>query len=452
MHKKGYDKKVALKLINQYADQYNRISEENKCIRMQLKDLQSNIAINKQIIETFFSSIPIEQKVNKLLLQYKEENKVLLSSLSNLSNENEKMVKKVKYYEGIINKSITEYRESTDSLKDKIFILENSMIKKQNEITLLNNQIKKMQEEASSKNKMNLDNTFSDEDKKERNEDNQKIEVYVIDPTMSVNLIQGDLTLYKQAYENALMKIKEGSSSLEKSEKIIEQLKNEIYKMQSNSYHSPSYNNKSLHTENMSDDVEEIKLDEILSIASVKKNEIDILAQTNIGLKVLILINKTLSEYKKKLSKCQEDINFLLEKNKKVTSENMTLYKSVLELKKNSYLYKNNTNREQNSNFAENYLNTNISMIGNTSREEKRKKTKKGIQTYFTSNTINTEKVNQSADDISVELTTNEEVVRKNNLTDISGDFLENYNNNIIGEINNPQSIKKKLMKNKSII
>ena len=130
----------------------------------------------------------------------------------------------------------------------------------------------------------------------------------------------------------------------------------------------------------------------------------------------------------------------------------MTLYKSVLELKKNSYLYKNNTNREQNSNFAENYLNTNISMIGNTSREEKRKKTKKGIQTYFTSNTINTEKVNQSADDISVELTTNEEVVRKNNLTDISGDFLENYNNNIIGEINNPQSIKKQLMKNKSII
>ena len=121
----------------------------------------------------------------------------------------------------------------------------------------------------------------------------------------------------------------------------------------------------------------------------------------------------------------------------------MTLYKTVLELKKNSYLYKNNTNREQNSNFAENYLNTNISMIGNTSREEKRKKTKKGIQTYFTSNTINTEKVNQSADDISVELTTNEEVVRKNNLTDISGDFLENYNNNIIGEINNPQSIKK---------
>ena len=452
MHKKGYDKKVALKLINQYADQYNRISEENKCIRMQLKDLQSNIAINKQIIETFFSSIPIEQKVNKLLLQYKEENKVLLSSLSNLSNENEKMVKKVKYYEGIINKSITEYRESTDSLKDKIFILENSMIKKQNEITLLNNQIKKMQEEASAKNKMNLDNTFSDEDKKERNEDNQKIEVYVIDPTMSVNLIQGDLTLYKQAYENALMKIKEGSSSLEKSEKIIEQLKNEIYKMQGNSYHSPSYNNKSPHTENMSDDVEEIKLDEILSIASVKKNEIDILAQTNIGLKVLILINKTLSEYKKKLSKCQADINFLLEKNKKVTSENMTLYKSVLELKKNSYLYKNNTNREQNSNFAESYLNTNISMIGNTSREEKRKKTKKGIQTYFTSNTINTEKVNQSADDISVELTTNEEVVRKNNLTDISGDFLENYNNNIIGEINNPQSIKKKLMKNKSII
>ena len=41
MYKKAYDKKVALKLINQYAEQYNRIAEENKCIRMQLKDLQS---------------------------------------------------------------------------------------------------------------------------------------------------------------------------------------------------------------------------------------------------------------------------------------------------------------------------------------------------------------------------------------------------------------------------
>lgn len=84
-------------------------------------------------------------------------------------------------------------------------------------------------------------------------------------------------------------------------------------------------------------------------------------------------------------------------------------------------------------------------MIGNTSREERRKKTKKGIQTYFASNTINTEKMNQSADDISVELTTNEEVVRKNNLTDISGDFLENYNNNIIGDINNQRSSKKNI-------
>ena len=448
MYKKAYDKKVALKLINQYAEQYNRIAEENKCIRMQLKDLQSNITINKQIIETFFSSIPLEQKVNKLLFQYKEENSVLLKSLENLSTENEKMVKKIKYYEDIINKSIYEYRESTESLKDKIFILENSVIKKENLITSLNNQIRKMQEEENTKNKMNLENTFSDEDKKERNqEENQKIEIYVIDPTTSVNLIQDDLTLYKQAYENALVKLKECSSSLEKSEKIIEQLKNEIYKMQNNSCNSPS--NKSFHTESMNDDSDEIKLDEILSISSITKNEIDILTQTNIGLKVLILINKTMNEYKKKNNKCQIDINFLMEKNKKLTNENMTLYKEVLELKKNIFIYKNNTNKDtnMNMNFTENYLNTNISMIGNTSRDEKSKKPKERMLTYFTSNPINTEKMNQSAGDISVELATNEEVVRKNNLTDISDDFLENYHNNIIGDINNPQVNQNKLIK-----
>ena len=48
MRKKGYDKKVALKLINQYADQYNRVAEENKCIKMQINDLQSNIVINNR--------------------------------------------------------------------------------------------------------------------------------------------------------------------------------------------------------------------------------------------------------------------------------------------------------------------------------------------------------------------------------------------------------------------
>ena len=95
MHKKTFDKKVAMKLLNQYAERYNRISEENKCIRMQMQDLQSNIVINKEIIETFLSSSPSDIKENKLITQYNKEVKNLHESLKHLSTEKEKMLKKV---------------------------------------------------------------------------------------------------------------------------------------------------------------------------------------------------------------------------------------------------------------------------------------------------------------------------------------------------------------------
>ena len=114
MRKKGYDKKVALKLINQYADQYNRVAEENKCIKMQINDLQSNIVINKQIIEAFLLSCPLEEKANQIILKYKEENSNLQKIIKNLSDETTKLFNKIKSYEEIMNKSIFEYRESTD--------------------------------------------------------------------------------------------------------------------------------------------------------------------------------------------------------------------------------------------------------------------------------------------------------------------------------------------------
>lgn len=434
MRKKGYDKKVALKLINQYADQYNRVAEENKCIKMQINDLQSNIVINKQIIETFLLSCPLEEKANQIILKYKEENSNLQKSMKNLSEETTKLFKKIKSYEEIMNKSIFEYREGTDCLNDRIFILENALVKKDNYITSLTNQLTKLKEDIKNENNQE-DNNY--DDSKNRNE------IYIIDPNVSVNLIQDDLMLYKEAYENALMKIKESTTSLEKSEKKVEDLKNELMKFQNYTCSSPSYHSKS-NKEYLSDDESEIKIDNILSLGSISTEEIDILSQTNIGMRILNILNKALGANNNKIKKLQNDVNLLIDKNRKLTNENMILYKSVLELKKNSKFFRNNSHRDSNKyNISDNYLNTNISMIGNTNRDDIKYKNKKKLDNLFNTNLIHSEKANQSADDISVELTSNEEVVRKNNLTDISGDLIETNIGNIYNQMNHKKLVKK---------
>ena len=454
MHKKTFDKKVAMKLLNQYAERYNRISEENKCIRMQMQDLQSNIVINKEIIETFLSSSPSDIKENKLITQYNKEVKNLHESLKHLSTEKEKMLKKVKYYEDIINKSITEYRESTDCLKDRIFVLENVIIKKDNMITSLNNQIIKMKEEEDKKN-IEFNNTFSDEDNDEtkNKEKNEKVtnDIYVIDPTVSVNLIQEDLSLYKQAYENALAKIKETNMTIKRNEKKIDELSNELFHYQ-NKNNSPSYHNTDHHNESIIEDGNDIRLEELLSLTTITKDELDIVSQTNIGMKVLLVLDKALCEKEKKIKQYENDINDLIQKSRKLTNENMILYKSVLDYKKNYELFKNNTNRDYYicANIGDNYVNTNASMVGNVSRDGIRKKSKKGIIKMLSNSNMLSETVNQSAQDATVELTTNEDMIKKNNnLTEISEDYFDynGYHNMI-----NDDKINKTLMKKSNII
>ena len=54
--KRKLDKNLAIKLINQYADNYKRVEEENKCLQKEISDLKSNLNVNKEIIESFFKN------------------------------------------------------------------------------------------------------------------------------------------------------------------------------------------------------------------------------------------------------------------------------------------------------------------------------------------------------------------------------------------------------------
>ena len=227
---KRFDRKSALKLINKYADECNRINEEKKSLELEINDLKANINVNKEIIDKLLNpSLTIDSKSKIILECIEKEKNIIIDRKKQLEIENKNLRKKITYYENIINGEIEINKENIKDLKDKIFILENENKKKENLLFSLNQQLKILRDKELMDKLSN--NSGNDDDDDEDNEDDsdkrndtivnpEKIpkEIYIIDPTESVNIMQEDLILYKKAYENALNKIKEFKTLINKYE------------------------------------------------------------------------------------------------------------------------------------------------------------------------------------------------------------------------------------------
>lgn len=369
--KKTYDKKAAIKLINNYADQYYRISDECKKLTQEVTDLRLNNKISKEIIESFYKTIPMQDKQDIYLTKTREEITLITKMNSKLTKEIQSLRNKTNYYEQIINKSISDYRVSTESLQEKIFILENALIKKDNMILALNNKITKLQE---------ANDSYSND---EENNDHHKNEVYIINPNMSVNLIQDDLMLYKQAYENALQKLKENNNLTEKYENKMNELRSEIVKLQTkvsdrvwengiidlSSDKTKSSKNKSKSNKGIGN---------ISTIQTISKEDIEHLMQDEIGLKVMTIVNKCIEDKNIEIDYLRNELKEQSIQYKKLNEENKSLLKTIMEYRPNSHVAKSNYNGNNSTksnnkdSYADSYLNTNISMIGNTSEDKKR--------------------------------------------------------------------------------
>ena len=398
---KRYDRKVALKLINKYADECNRIEEEKNSLQLEVNDLRANIIVNKEIIDKLFNpNLSNDEKSKELILNLKKEINILTQRIEQLNKENSNLRLKVSSYEKIINSDIEEYRESTNELNDKIFILENENQKKENIIMSLNKQLYKMRE----KDAIDIKNEDEEGNEEENEEDSEEKvinslppnEIYIIDPSISVNLIQDDLMLYKKAYENALNKIREASGMIDKYENKIDELKSELYKYQKVSINKNNniYNKNSLN-EDLSLDTNDnstFVFDEIINIPKIDNDNLENLCQNKNAVKLLIIINKYIKKLNEKINQLKKELFEM--KNKLIieNSENMALYKTVIELKTKSSIYQSFSQRNIKPNFNDNYLNTDISLIENVDIPHKRKNKKKN--TYSN----NEEKLNLSAE------------------------------------------------------
>lgn len=160
MKKKEDDKKTALKLINQYfiykisklfyyryADSYKRVEEENRILKNELINYKTNLKINKDIIEGFFSNLNNNDKSLLIVKKIREESEITYKKYEQLKKENQDFKEKINYYENVLNESIFKQIDNIDTLKNKIFILENALIKKDNLILNLNSRLNRFMQQ-----------------------------------------------------------------------------------------------------------------------------------------------------------------------------------------------------------------------------------------------------------------------------------------------------------------
>ena len=192
-------KKTALKLLNKYADNFYSLKEENTQLKIQIKDLNSNLKINKSIIDNFFSKLNPKEKESTIISKIKQENfdlynqnEILRKNISELSN-------KIYMAQQTYLESTMRIREENEHLKNKIFMIEQVLQKKEN---LLN------------KNKKGI-SLYN------------KKEIYVTNPSKLIIEINNELIKCKEKNQKFEEMLKDARSVIDKYEEQIMELQNE---------------------------------------------------------------------------------------------------------------------------------------------------------------------------------------------------------------------------------
>ena len=194
-------KETAIKLTNKYADSLNSLKEENRQLKIKIEDLETNLKINKSIIQTFFSNLPAKEKEESLLLNIKQENSNLYQQIKPLENKISELNSKILLNEQIYMESISQIKSENENYKTKIFLLENSNAKK-------NNILKEKTKLSLLKNGLIYG----------------KNEIYVTSPNKVVKSMNDKLILYKELNENLNKEIKTLKKELENYDKKFVQI------------------------------------------------------------------------------------------------------------------------------------------------------------------------------------------------------------------------------------
>lgn len=216
------NKKTALRLCNKYAEEYKSLELQLNSYKMENNDLRTNIQVQKEIINSFFTSQPFDTKSKLILTKQKEEIDLLTNQLCEMAK---RITKEREYYSLMKNKielSFSVVEKENERIKNDNFILDNLL---QEKVAL----IEKM--------KRNL----------RINANNSKIEIketYITNPKTIINSLNNELCFYKEKNQSLISEIEKMKKDISTRDKSIKQLERIITKYNINSntvtYDKPS--------------------------------------------------------------------------------------------------------------------------------------------------------------------------------------------------------------------
>ena len=192
-------KKTALKLLNKYADNFYSIKEENTQLKLQIQDLNSNLKINKSIIDNFFSKLNPKEKESTIISKIQLENYNLFTQNENLRKKNSELSNKMYMNQQTYMESTARIKEENEYLKSKIFMLEQILQKKENLLK---------------KNRKGL-SLYNNK------------EIYVTNPSKLIIEINNELIQYKEKNKKLEDMLKDTKTIIDKYEQQLIELQNE---------------------------------------------------------------------------------------------------------------------------------------------------------------------------------------------------------------------------------
>ena len=267
--KKKFDAQTAKKIINEYAEQINLLSRENKVLKKQLEDSNISLQINKEILYSHIKSKKnVSEECESIITDLKKENERLNDKISWLFTEKGELAKKLYKLQDSLNDKLNQENNLIEKERTEKFIYENKLKEKEFQIENLKKQIENLKK--NSKNAVNgVKEIYIGDPNKFNVEINNELTMsrYIIKKYVYLNQQERDNSRLLQDkihnLENKVSSISTNTSFINNNKNINANnqqlnLLNEIF--QENNINSIENNNISLSSDDSDDDKDNIDL------------------------------------------------------------------------------------------------------------------------------------------------------------------------------------------------
>ena len=233
MKKKQFDIQTAKKIINEYAEQINLLSRENKVLKKQLEDSKISLQINKDILYSHIKSKKNNsEEIQSVILDLKKENERLNEKIAWLFTEKGELAKKLYKLQDSLNDKLQQENNYIEKERTDKFLFENKLKEKEFQIDVLKKQIENLKK--NSKNNNNIGVT----------------EIYIGDPNKFNTEINNELTMSRAIIKKYVYLMQEERENSKKLKNKIEILEDKVTSISNNtSFINSNNNNKTLNNQ-----------------------------------------------------------------------------------------------------------------------------------------------------------------------------------------------------------